>query len=79
MESLSQELDKFDLITKNLDVISRSSEENEYEMYISQNPIQISGSALDWWLHDEQQQRWPWLSQMAIDLLSIPAMSNEPE
>jgi len=53
IESLSQELDEFDLMAKDLDVISRSSEENEYEMYISQNSIQISGSALDWWLHDE--------------------------
>jgi hypothetical protein len=79
MESLSRELDEFDLMAKDLDVISGSSEEDEYEMYISQNPIQISGSALDWWLHDEQQQRWPRLSQMAIDLLSIPAMSDEPE
>jgi hypothetical protein len=60
-------------------VIQKSSEQNEYEIYISQNPIQISGSALDWWLHDEQQQCWPRLSQMAIDILSIPAMSDEPE
>jgi hypothetical protein len=26
-----------------------------------------------------QRQRWPWLSYMAIDILSIPAMSDELE
>ena len=80
IESLAHELNEFDLMTKNLDVISKSTSEwDEYEIYISQNPIQISDSALDWWLHDEQQESWPWLSQMAIDILSIPAMSAEPE
>ena len=28
---------------------------------------------------DDQRKRWPRLSQMAIDILSIPAMSAEPE
>ncbi len=35
--------------------------------------------ALAWWCHDVQRQRWPRLSLMAIDILSIPAMSDEPE
>ena len=78
--SLARELDEFDLMAKDLDVISKpTSERDEYEIYISQNPIQISGSALDWWLHDEQRESWPRLSQMTIDILSIPAMSAEPE
>ena len=80
IESLAHELNEFDLMTKDLEVVSKStSEQDEYEMYISQKPIQINDSALDWWLHDEQQQCWPQLSQMAIDILSIPAMSDEPE
>ncbi len=52
---------------------------DEYEIYISQNPIQISDSAFDWWLHDGQRQCWPRLSQIPIDILSIPAVSDEPE
>src|SRR5436189_5503912 len=80
IESLARELNEFDLMTKDLDVISKStSEQDEYEIYISQNFIQISDSALDWWLHDEQQESWPQLSQMAIDILSISVMSAEPE
>ena len=80
IESLAHELNEFDLMTKNLDVISKSTSEwDEYEIYILQNSIQISGSAFDWWLHDEQWESWSWLSQMTIDILSIPAMSTEPE
>ena len=80
IESLARELNEFDLMAKNLNVISKpTSERDEYEIYISQNSIQIGGSALDWWLHDEQWESWPQLSQMAIDILSIPAMSTEPE
>ena len=37
-------------MAKNLDVISTSTteQEDEYELYISEKPIQISCSALDW-------------------------------
>jgi hypothetical protein len=35
--------------------------------------------ALAWWCQDTQRQRWPRLSLIAIDILSIPAMSAEPE
>ena len=35
--------------------------------------------ALEWWCQDQQRERWPQLSLMAIDILSIPAMSDEPE
>ena len=35
--------------------------------------------ALAWWCQDAQRQRWPRLSLMAIDILSIPPMSDEPE
>ena len=48
IESLARELDEFDLMAKNLNVISKpTSERDEYEIYISQNSIQIGGSALD--------------------------------
>jgi len=35
--------------------------------------------ALEWWCQDQQRKRWPRLSYMAINILSIPAMSDEPE
>jgi hAT family C-terminal dimerisation region len=33
----------------------------------------------DWWLAPEQQAIYPNLSKMALNLLSIPAMSAAPE
>jgi hypothetical protein len=35
--------------------------------------------ARDWWLEPPQRKLYPNISIMAIDLLSIPAMSAEPE
>jgi hypothetical protein len=35
--------------------------------------------SLAWWLELTQQQTYPKLSRMAIDFLSIPAMSATPE
>jgi hypothetical protein len=52
---------------------------DEYKSFFSQTPIAIDGSALAWWLREEQQQRYPCLSKMAIDILSVPSMSAEPE
>ena len=36
-------------------------------------------TALEWWCLDQQRKRWPRLSYMALDILLIPAMSDEPE
>jgi hypothetical protein len=52
---------------------------DEYKSFITQTPIAIDCSPLTWWLREEQSQRYPRLSKMAIDILSIPAMSAEPE
>ena len=71
--------DEYDLLAQELDVIGAVYDFNEYETYISQTPIPIDCSPLGWWLRDEQRQRYPRLSKMAIDVLSIPAMSADPE
>jgi hypothetical protein len=44
---LADELDKFDLIAKNLNIVGNQSEKDEYLKYISQNSIQIKELALD--------------------------------
>jgi hAT family C-terminal dimerisation region len=72
------ELGAFDLAARDLDVGSLSRND-EYELYLSQAHIQIADSALSWWLLDTQRQTWPRLARMAIDILSIPAMSDKPE
>ncbi len=35
--------------------------------------------AVTWWCQEVQLVRWPRLSYMAIDILSTPAMCDEPE
>ena len=74
------ELDAFDRIALSLRLGARPASEDEYEDYNSQEPCNPGkAGAFVWWCQDTQRQRWPRLSLMAIDLLSIPPMSDEPE
>lgn len=72
--------DEHDLLAQELDVASPAMNElDEYKCFIGQTPIAIDCSPLTWWLREEQSQQYPRLSKMAINVLSIPAMSAEPE
>ena len=73
------QLDEYDLLAQELDVVGIVSFVDEYEAYTSQTPILIDCSPLTWWLRDGQRERYPRLSKMAIDIISIPAMSADPE
>jgi hAT family C-terminal dimerisation region len=73
------QLDKYDLLAQELDVVGIVSSVDEYEAYTSQTLILIDCLPLTWWLRDKQQERYLRLSKMAIDILSIPAMSADPE
>jgi hAT family C-terminal dimerisation region len=55
------------------------SVEDEYKDFIKSKPILIQGTALQWWLDLTRRADYLWLSQMAIDILSIPLMSAEAE
>jgi len=75
-----RELDTFDRIVLSLRSVTRPASEDEYEDYNSQESYEPGKKgALAWWYQDTQKQRWPRLSLMAIDILSIPPMSDEPE
>jgi hypothetical protein len=76
-----KELDAFDEIAQTLGKYTRPASQDEYEDYISGEPYDIGNktTALFWWSQELQRKRWPRLSWMAMDLLSIPAMSAEPE
>lgn len=52
---------------------------DEYERYCQSERTYGFTSALAWWLEETQQKTYPNLSRMAVDILSIPAMSAEPE
>ena len=75
----SQDLDDFDRIAEDLGKFARPASQDEYEDYSNGEVCEITTSALEWWCQDSQRKRWPRLSYMAIDILSIPAMSDEPE
>lgn len=73
----STEPSETELYMRMLDVTG--SVEEEYEEFIKGKPTSIRGTALDWWLDPTHQADYPRLSQMAIDILSIPSMSAEAE
>jgi hypothetical protein len=52
--------------------------EDEYAHYCAQPTVKVR-NARDWWLQQTQQELYPHLSKLALDILSIPAMSAEPE
>ena len=52
--------------------------QDEYDRYYTQNQVEDCETPIEWWRTIGREQ-YPHLAQMAIDLLSIPAMSDEPE
>ena len=54
---------------------------DEYEQYLAMPRLEIGRTfgARTWWQEPTQQRNFPNLSKMALDLLSIPAMSAEVE
>ncbi|KAM3497415.1 hypothetical protein MY10362_009233 [Beauveria mimosiformis] len=72
-------LEAFDLIASKLRNFPRPQCRDEYEEYTSEPAILIDIPALQWWLDAQQRTRWPRLSQLAVNVLSIPAMSAEAE
>ena len=56
---------------------------DELEVYLSERTLWATNpykfSALKWWTEESQRLRFPNLSRLAIDLLTIPAMSAEIE
>lgn len=60
----------------------RADDIDEYFRYIREPPVpqdHIKQGVLSWWLEERQQRLYPNLSKMALDILSIPAMSAAPE
>jgi hypothetical protein len=53
--------------------------DDEYARYCSLPQILGIKQGYTWWIEPTQQKRFPNLSKMALDVLSIPAMSADPE
>jgi hypothetical protein len=59
---------------------SATDDLDEYKQYIARmdnEEDRVVDNPIQYWV--EKRKRWPRLAQMALDLLSIPAMSAEPE
>jgi len=52
---------------------------DEYTRYLSLPPVDDIKDPRSWWLEPSQQSQYPHLSRMALDLLTIPAMSADAE
>ncbi len=69
-----------ELLEQEMDVVDRAGEDrDDFDSFITAKPIRIACKPLDWWCHPDQRRRFPRLSRMAIDILSIPPMSDEAE
>lgn len=56
------------------------AQQDEYVRYIGTPVVDhIQRRPVDWWLEPSQQKAFPFLSQMAIDILSIPGSSADVE
>jgi hypothetical protein len=76
--ALTREPDAFDRAAK---LLQLDLNDDELDTFINQAPTRLSEgmSALDWWLSPERRQEWPRLSYMAIEISSIPGLSDEAE
>ena len=75
-----KEIDDYDQIVNELiEKVGQPTSQDDYEEYCSEPPSNIKISPLQWWSQESQTKRWPQLSLFAREVLSIPAMSDEPE
>lgn len=56
-----------------------ASDQDEHSKYLLAPVIPEVIDPRDWWLEPTRRKTFPNLSIMALDVLSIPAMSAEPE
>ena len=70
---------KFDSLRRALKVTDHNEDEDELEKFLNGAPTPIFSTPLQWWTRDEQRAQYPRLYQMAIDILSIPPLSDKIE
>jgi hypothetical protein len=77
----SKDLDAFDCLEAQLqEQYLRPQSQDELDNYLAEVSYGLKvGDPIQWWLGNGQVKRWPQLSLFAVNILSIPAMSNKPE
>jgi hypothetical protein len=74
-----KELNVFERIKEQRAQQLRPQSQDEYDDYCQEPSYDPGINPLQWWLQDAQRKRFPRLSALALNILSIPAMSAEPE
>jgi hypothetical protein len=73
-------LSEYGKIRAQLHAFQRPRSQDEFDDYLSQEQTDLGErTAIEWWFGSVQRHRFPHLSLLAIEILSIPAMSDEPE
>jgi len=79
---LEQDLDDYEKMRRRVEIrVMPVRSEDELEVFLKEKPYNSihQQSALQWWFQESNRTRYPILSHLAIEILSIPAMSDEPE
>lgn len=75
-----RETTPYERIKQSMSVLDEPGDEDEFEKFVNSPPRPITTKTpLEWWCREEQRIEYPRLHQLAIDILSVPAMSDDPE
>lgn len=70
----------YERIKQLMSVLDTLGDEDEFEKFVNSPPRHMmTKTPLEWWCREEQRMEYPRLHQMAVDVLSVPAMSDDPE
>jgi len=75
-----RELSTYERLKQSMSVLDGPDDEDDFEKFINATPRHMmTKTPLEWWCREEQRLEYPRLHQMAIEVLSVPAMSDDPE
>jgi hAT family protein len=78
---LKERDDQLAFLLRSIEVKKKAicADTDNLEVFINASPVEVDCTPLKWWSRIEQRKQYPRLSRMAIDILSIPSESAEPE
>ncbi|OAQ57629.1 transposase-like protein [Purpureocillium lilacinum] len=75
-----REATPYERVKQSMSVLDEPGNEDEFEKFVNSSPRPMTTrTPLEWWCREEQRIEYPRLPQLAIDVLSVPAMSDDPE
>ncbi|KAM0742705.1 hypothetical protein ACQRIT_002882 [Beauveria bassiana] len=75
-----REATPYERIKQLMSVLDTPGDEDKFGKFVNSPPRHMTTKTpLEWWCREEQGMEYPRLHQMALDVLSVPAMSDDPE